>query len=84
MNEGQNAKSYYAYIFGNPCDPMSYYKTSIKPEFGVGNILCAIYATGAGTHPDKFSEELEGYIADALMSGISQPQTGETVVFMRY
>lgn len=73
-------KHYYAYIYGNPLQATSYYKTHIQPEFGYGSRLVAIYAKGNDQYPDEFSKKLKHLIADALSSGLSQPSGGENVI----
>lgn len=85
MHEEKNKKQWYAYIYGNPLLPTSYFKTNIKPEFGVGTRLVSIYTRGGDQHPDDFSRKLKQLIADALLSGTSQPAAPEsTIVYMNY
>ncbi|MCC8423670.1 hypothetical protein [Mucilaginibacter sp. UR6-11] len=83
--ENDEKKSWYAHIYGDPFDPKCYYKTNKKSEFCIGKLIGSIYADGTGVHPDEFSAELKELIADALMSGISQPEERDkTVVFMKH
>lgn len=78
-------KHYYAYIYGNPLLSTSYYRTNFEAEFGAGRKLIAVYTKGGDQYPNDFSPKLKQLIADALASGVSQPEDRESaVVFMNY
>jgi hypothetical protein len=65
--------NWYAYIYGNPLLPESYYLMSLKPERIFGSGLAAIYTKGSGEHPEGFSSEMKIHIANALGTSRSQP-----------
>lgn len=61
--------NWYAYIYGSPLLPESYYLMSVKPEYIYGTSIVAIYAKGTGVHPDNFSPKFKTQIANAIGTG---------------
>jgi hypothetical protein len=70
------ARSWYAYKgSGDPYLPANYSLATIKPLCVNGPILCAIYTFDGGEAPlGPFSTNIRRYIANGLVSQLSQPQ----------
>ncbi|MCX2483410.1 hypothetical protein [Pedobacter sp. MR2016-24] len=68
------ALAWYAYIGGNPNAPASYALLLAQPGCVNGPILCAILAPSAGGPiPTSIPVALQGEIANALATGLAQP-----------
>lgn len=69
------AKSWYVYTgFGDPAQPSSYAKTTVKHNHLCGNQISVICAEGENFHPDApFSANLLIYIQAAIATGSIQP-----------
>lgn len=70
------ARSWYAFIpGGDPTDIERYWKVTVKHSCLCGDQICAIYAGGEGTNPDRpFSANMLNYIKKALVTGQLQPE----------
>lgn len=67
------ARSWYSYVGGNPQEPSSYFRASVKPGCITGTTICAIYAPNGDTNPSPFSSNVQRYISDALINLTPQP-----------
>lgn len=77
------ANSWYAYLGGDVTLLSSYRKTSVKPSFKNGTVLCAVYLPVGGDHPASIPGTVLNYIADALATGRAQPVEGKIYVRLR-
>ena len=76
------ARFWYSYVSGDERVPSSYSLADVTPTCLNGPQMCAIYATGGGETPNAFSQRLQNYIANALITKIAQPQ--DTNTFKKY
>ncbi|MBB6270420.1 hypothetical protein HDF26_000847 [Pedobacter cryoconitis] len=72
------ARSWYAFIGGNPIEITNYYKATVKHSCLCGDQICAIYAVDAGANnlhpPFPLSDNMKQYIQNALITGQIQPE----------
>lgn len=69
------SKSWYAFIYGDPLNVLSYAKLTTKHGCLCGNMICAIYATDDDRYPlEPFSSNMQQYIKNALVTGQLQPE----------
>ena len=70
------AKTWYAYIgTGSPFLAANYFRATAKPGCINGSVVCAIYAYNGDVSPQTpFVPSLNTYIANALLTGLAQPQ----------
>ena len=72
------ARIWYAYVGGNPQEPSSWFRATVKPSCVTGSNLCAIYAYSGDINPAPFSINLSNYISNALISSVPQPSIPAT------
>lgn len=74
--------NWYAYNgIGDPALPGSYYLSDVAPNCLVGGCkICAIYLDQSSDVPSTLPGTIKTYIANALMTLVSQPANG----FRRY
>ncbi|MBB5637831.1 hypothetical protein HDF26_000840 [Pedobacter cryoconitis] len=75
------ARAWYAYIgTGSPFLAANYFKATVKPACINGTNICAIYAYNGDLSPQApLSIRLQGYISNALLSNLAQPQDSGSV-----
>lgn len=77
MSKWKNYKNKAWYVYdgiGDPYHASSYRKVTQKPLFESGKYLCAIYTESGDIIPSSpLSANIQQYIANALVTGISQP-----------
>lgn len=73
MGDKLKHRRWYAFLSGNPMVTESYQIATETPRCSNGRILCAIYARGYDEQPEELSTEMKIYIANALITGASQP-----------
>ena len=71
-------RKWYAFLGGNPLIPENYQITTKRPQCSSGKNICAIYARGYDEQPEEFSTEMRIHIANALVTGASQPMGSST------
>ena len=69
------ARFWYSYVVGDAREASSYSLALTTPTCVNGPVMCAIYAGSGGDNPDgPLSQNLQRYIAAALITKIAQPQ----------
>jgi len=69
------ARSWYAFVNGNPQDVSNYFKLNAKFSCLCGNNICVIYAAGNERQPKApLSYNMQRYIRNALDTGVIQPE----------
>jgi len=69
------ARSWYAFINGDPNEVSNYIKVDIEFTCLCGSKICVIYASGISSQPiSPLSPNMKLYIQKAMLTGYLQPQ----------